>query len=129
MNLPRERTPTRLKIISEASSHWKSIALGSSWSLDSGASIRDRITSSQPLERRAADLARIAAAAGKTLDTGVVATVRQAVVDPELEAAEDDLLLGQCHERRMDLKPALFLDTRFRRQVGHRLERSKVFGT
>ena len=68
-------------------------------------------------------MAGIAPAAGEALGSGVVATVGQSVINPQLPPSEDDLLLGQFQQRRVEDEPAGPLDARLGRQVGQTLER------
>ena len=59
---------------------------------------------------------------------GVVAAVGQGVVDAELQAALDDLRLGQLDQRSVDLQLLPALDPGLGRQVGHLLVGADVLG-
>src|SRR4051794_1629332 len=75
-----------------------------------------------------AEAAGVAATAGAAVGGGVVATVGQAVIDPQLQAAPDDLVLGQGQQRGVDAEPAGPLDAGLGGQVGQGLEGVQVFG-
>ena len=55
----------------------------------------------------------------------VVATERQRIIDAEAYTALDDLCFGEIDQRRMD-RDAMSLDTYFRGEVRHGLERFDV---
>ena len=63
--------------------------------------------------------------AGETVAVRVVATVREAVVDAQVDSALDDLRLREVDERGVDVKSLRALDGGLRRQIGHLLERTR----
>src|SRR5205085_5914581 len=67
--------------------------------------------------------AAVAAAAGRTGSIRIVATVGQAVVEPERKATADDLRLREMDERRVDAK-SVALHAGARRDGRERLERA-----
>src|SRR4051794_19170997 len=69
----------------------------------------------------------VATAAGDSAGCRVVATVGQAKIDAQLSAAEDDLLLGQRQERRVDAESARLFDAGPGRKLGQRLEGVQEF--
>src|SRR5262245_45383330 len=89
--------------------------------------VANRVDETEPVEGGPADPAGIAPPAGQSIGSGVVTTVRQAVVDAQRAPALDDLLLGEGQERCVDPEPALPLDAGARGQVGERLKRTKIF--
>src|SRR5688572_2183324 len=82
----------------------------------------------RPLEPRATQAAALATSAREHLTftlAGVVAAGRVGVVDPERDAAGDDLMLVEIDQRRMnaDAFTRRRLDAELGRQVGGALER------
>ena len=73
-------------------------------------------------EALGAQHAAVARAAGPSVGAGIVAAVRQAVVEAELQPAPDDVGLAERDERRVHAKPGA-LDAGARREVGETLER------
>ena len=59
-------------------------------------------------ETAGAEYATIAGLARRSVGQRVVATVRQPIVQPQLQAAADDLGLGEIDQRRMDAERAAF---------------------
>src|SRR6185369_13483581 len=69
----------------------------------------------------------VAASARPARRTRVVATVREAVIQTQLEAARDDLRFAHLDEGRVETKPGA-LDAGAGRDVRERLERAREFG-
>src|SRR5687767_6242648 len=78
-------------------------------------------------ESSRAQHAAIAAAARRAGGEGIVATVCEAVIETERDAALDDLRFRHRYERRLDAKLAA-LDARFRRELRGAFERFDVLG-
>src|SRR5579864_3499585 len=90
--------------------------------------VGDRVCEAQTGERGQAQRTGIATATGTAVGCGVVATVGEAEVNSEFAPAEDDLLLVQRQERRVDHKSASSLNARLGRQVGQCFESAEEFG-
>src|SRR5438270_7578741 len=71
--------------------------------------------------------AAITSAARPSARAGIVAAVRERVIEPELDAAADDVSLGHRDERRVHTKPGAF-DAGSRREVGQPLEGAHELG-
>src|SRR3954453_21739869 len=83
-----------------------------------------RIGNARFLESLPPQDARVAVPARPPRGIGVVARVRERVVDAELDAAADDVALGHVDERRHAARPAM-LDAAARARLDHALERAE----
>src|SRR5436305_9871500 len=83
-----------------------------------------RIGNAGLLESLPPQEARVAMPARPPVGVGVVAGVRDGVVDAELRAAADDVGLRHLHERRDDLRLAV-LDAAPRPALDHALKRAQ----
>src|SRR5438105_1923895 len=70
----------------------------------------------------AANLTRIAATTRGAVGSGIVAAVREAVIDAERDTAADDVCFREMDQRRVNAEAALAFDTDFRRQIRQALE-------